>query len=345
MAESKSLLAHLTPWFYSPIEDRGTDALAYILNQSAACRAALDGLLRGGDFSPEPLLHLKTQVQYDDGKSRPDMVGYDSSHTERLLVESKFWAGLQPKQVSRYFGILEEAADGPGVLLVICPENRAMYLWPEVKADMEEGGRELKPFGSLGGTRRAEVVNSDKHLVMASWEVLLDRLDAVAETFEIRADIHQLRGLVQRLNDEAFPPLTPDMAAPDFDERDAHLRRMVKDAIARGRREGWLSTKDLTWGKTKSYYRRYFRVVGASAPWLGLSIEYREELYARTPIWIMMRAKDWPGIDEPEGMIKGAKWYWLPIRLKPNAVYGDVLKDVVSQLEDLADALCEDTVD
>lgn len=338
MAESKSLLAHLTPWFYRPIEDRGTDALAYILDQSAACRAALDGLLRGGDFSPEPLLHLNTQVQYDDGKSRPDMVGYDSSHTERLLVESKFWAGLQPKQVSRYFGILEEAADGPGVLLVICPENRAMYLWPEVKADMEEGGRELKPFGSLGGTRRAEVVNSDKHLVMASWEVLLDRLDAVAETFEIRADIHQLRGLVQRQNDEAFPPLTPEMSAHSFEILDTYFRRMVRDAIGRGRREDWLSTKGLRWGVTKQHRRRFFSVVGvANPPWLALGIEYRQELYERTPLWVSIWRKHSPKVHLPPDAVTDTEIFCLPIKLKTGAVYDDVLNDVVSQLKDITD--------
>ena len=101
MAESKSLLAHLTPSFYRPIEDRGTDGLAYILNKSAACRGALDGLLRDGEFRPQSISRVETQVM-DDSRSRPDMVGYDKDGKRRLMVEAKFWAPLQPCQGPRY---------------------------------------------------------------------------------------------------------------------------------------------------------------------------------------------------------------------------------------------------
>ena len=75
MAEDTTLLAHLLPRLTGRLEDAATDSLAFILNKSAACRGALDSLLKDVDFNPEPIARVETQVTYEDG-SRPDMVGY-----------------------------------------------------------------------------------------------------------------------------------------------------------------------------------------------------------------------------------------------------------------------------
>ena len=98
MAQEPTLLAHLVPRLTSQVEDAATDALAFILNKSEACRVALDRFIWDGDRGPEPITRVETQVTYEDG-SRPDMVGYDQSGSKRLLVESKFWATL-PRPVS-----------------------------------------------------------------------------------------------------------------------------------------------------------------------------------------------------------------------------------------------------
>ncbi len=245
MTESQSLLAHLTPWFYRPIEDRGTDALAYILNGSAACRAALNQMLRDDAFAPEPTLSFKTQVQYHEGKSRVDMVAYDSDGSVAMVVESKFWAGLQPDQSSRYFEILLETTSKPGLLLVISPKSRNSFLWPEVNEQMKAAGWTLERVSSFDGIRVANVKGTNKRCVMVSWEALVDRLDAAAESFAVRADIHQLRGLVQRQNDEAFPPLTAETTGHGFAILDAHFRRMVSNAVQRGKREFGLNMRGL----------------------------------------------------------------------------------------------------
>jgi len=338
MAESTSLLAHLTPWFYRPIEDRGTDALAYILNASAACRAVLDNILRDDEFAPEPSVRFKTQVQYDGGESRIDMVGYDGSGSAAMVIESKFWAGLQPNQTCRYFEILLHETSGPGVLLVICPQSRNRYLWPEVQDQMKMCGWILDPISSADGIEVARVAKTNKRCVMVSWEALVDRLDAAAESFAVRADVHQLRGLVQRQNDEAFPPLTADAAGHGFALLDTHFRKMVADAVQRGKREFGLSTKGLQWGTTKQYRRRFFRVEGVKEPrWLTLGIEYREDLYRRTPLWAMIPLKNGPKIKPVPGAISDEEHCWLPITLKTDAVYDDVLDDVVAQLKSITD--------
>lgn len=338
MAESQSLLAHLTPWFHRPIEDRGTDALAYILNGSPACRVALDTVLRDDDFAPEPQLKFKTQVQFDGGKSRIDMVGYDKHGSVATVVESKFWAGLQPNQTCRYFEILLHETSGPGVLLVICPQSRNRYLWPEVQDQMKMSGWNLEPISSADGVEVARVAKTNKRCVMVSWEALVDRLDAAAENFAVRADIHQLRGLVQRQNDEAFPPLTAETSAHGFEVLDLHFRRMVGSAIQRGKREFGLNTKGLQWGATKQYRRRFFKVEGVSEPrWLTLGIEYRQELYKKTPLWVMIPLKHDPKIKPVAGKISDKEHCWLPITLKTGAVYDDVLDDVVAQVKEITD--------
>ena len=66
MAQESTLLANLVPRLTSRFEDTATDALAYILNKSPACRDALGLLLREGEKSyPLGALHIfATQVTY-----------------------------------------------------------------------------------------------------------------------------------------------------------------------------------------------------------------------------------------------------------------------------------------
>ena len=102
MSQQHTLLAYLTPRLTSRVEDAATDALAFILNSSSACRDVLGLLLREEEesYHLDALSRFDTQVTYKDG-SRPDMVGYDQGDMKRLLVESKFWATLQEEQASR----------------------------------------------------------------------------------------------------------------------------------------------------------------------------------------------------------------------------------------------------
>ena len=84
MVQESSLLAHLVPRLTNRGEDTATDALAFILNKSGACRRALDLLLADSNFNLQPIANFQTQVTYKDG-SRPDMVGYDRDGGKRLL--------------------------------------------------------------------------------------------------------------------------------------------------------------------------------------------------------------------------------------------------------------------
>ncbi|MYA82424.1 MAG: hypothetical protein F4155_02760, partial [Acidimicrobiales bacterium] len=135
MSDNHSLLAHLVPKLTRGVEDAATDALAFILNGSKPCRDALVGMLAVGDRKLEEVAHTKTQVTISN-KSRLDLVAYDSAGSERLIIESKFWAPLLAGQAIRYVRHL--SCDGPAMLLFVAPRARHETLWAKIKQQFKD---------------------------------------------------------------------------------------------------------------------------------------------------------------------------------------------------------------
>ena len=343
MTQEPTLLAHLVPRLTSQVEDAATDALAFILNKSEACRGVLDDLLRDEDFEPEPITRVETQVTYEDG-SRPDMVGYDPSGAKRLLVESKFWASLLEGQASGYFGQLEE--EGPGVLLFIAPDSRIETLWAEVKRQMEEGeeGVQLEILATPRRVRRAKIT-TDKHLMLTSWSHLLDRMStAVAGDSAVASDMQQLRGLAKHQDETAFLPIHPKEFGLALPRRIRGLNQLIDDAVlAHGVKQGWMSTKGLQARAQREGYGRYFSFTDIPG-WLFLGIEF-DSLWATsgdTPLWLMMEKKvpkdsgeapnktRHPVKYEGSGVFTG--YSMVPIHLRTGVEYQQALEDVVNQI-------------
>ena len=351
MPQESTLLAYLVPRLTSSVEDTATEALAFILNKSPACRDALGLLLREGEgaYHLDTLASFDTQVTYKDG-SRPDMVGYDQGGGKRLLVESKFWATLLEGQASGYFDQLEDA--GPSVLLFIAPTARLEILWGEIRRQMESGpdGVKLETVETSNQMHRARVMGpdyQDKRLMLASWPLLLDRLAAaVPPDSLVAADVRQLRGLAQREDDEAFQPIKTVEFSPSVPRRLQWLNRLIDDVVrSRGRQEGWMSTKGLIATPQRDGYGRYFRFRndrGEVIPGdLFLCVNYR--LWATsgdTPLWL------WIGSDVPISPVHlrdnvpslaelggSSGPYDVPIYLTPGAEYGRVLDNVVRQVK------------
>lgn len=345
MTNSPSLLAELAPWFIQPLEDRGTDSLAYILTKSAGCMTQLNRLLRDGGFQPAPITKVATQIAVDP-RSRPDLVGRDEARSQRLIVESKFWAPLQPAQAPRYVDAL--ATDGSGVLLFIVPRKRFDEIWPKITAQLQAPGAGLTlsedETDAYADIWRAEIVTEGEQpnhgLMMVSWLHLLNQLNAGAETTSVQSDIHQLMGLAQRQEDEGFGPLTPDAGTAEFAELDDELRRIVYEAVDRGRGEGWLIADGLRASPRSDGYGRYARVADKKTI-LRLGVEYHDELFERTPTWVSVHASYFANAERPpdgfEGPLAG-RW-WHPIALETEAVYETVLADLVAQLRTIADRL------
>ena len=343
MHEETTLLAHLVPRITNRIEDTATDALAFILNKSENCREAFNDLLRDGGFGVELVNRFQTQVTYEDG-SRPDMNGYDKTGTKRLLVESKFWATLLQGQASGYLDQLD--GEGPGMLLFIAPESRLTTLWPEIERQMRDAGKEIEPIETQSNIRKARIANSDKGLMLVSWDQLLRRLsDAAGGDSQVASDIQQLGGLARRQDAEAFLPIHPEELAPSLPRRIRLINRLIDEAIRKGRQDIGITTEGLRRAPQIQGYGRYFRFREVPGD-LFLCVNYRLwSTEADTPLWLWISLQVPVNVDKLRGkfpsMIENGGYgpYDVPIHLKTGVEHQAVLDDVIRQIKDIKESI------
>ena len=345
MAEQETtLLARLAPWIDETVATR---ALAHILNQSAASRRALDGFLRDGGVSLEPITQVETEV-YGPGGIRVDMVCNSVGNAKPpVLVELKFLAGLTANQPTNYLRWL--LSDGnESALLFIAPESRVEPLWPQLTRRVEEMGQQLSGVGA--GARCVRVGDTRCHLMLVSWETLLEgmavRTRADGEEPIIEENIRQLSGLA-RCKSEAvaqvfaasYLELGPDIE----DRRERDLRVIIDGAIENGVREGWASREGLSTSRfsPRHPHGRYFKLTETSLKrevWLG--VDNNRWKGSNTPLWVWFNPGDlevWSKIRDhlPEESDSG----WVPVRLKRDVEMNDVVDDVTSQLKDMSDII------
>ena len=341
-----TLLAHLLPRVTSRVEDAATDSLAFILNRSDECTEALNGLLEYPGFPLRRIDRVETQVTEDE-KSRPDMVGYDRRGRKRLLVEAKFWAGLQHEQATRYFEKLENKR--PSVLLFICPDSRIETLWARIRRQMKTDGFRFKNLESPRRTRRAGVIGTRHHVFLISWSRLLDRLGtAVPRDGRLASDIQQLRGLAKYQDEEAFLPIHPQEFGLAFPRRMRGLNRLIDDIVARGVSKGWMSTKGLKATAHRDGYGRYVSLRDVPGGTVFLCSNYRLwTTSGDTPVWLRISPKvpydpvklrsGIPSLVDDTG--HGSWKHAVPITLKTGVEYQSVLDDAFHQVKEIADGI------
>ena len=339
MAENDTLLAHLVTKHARSPEDAATDALVYILNKSKPAALAFNSLIKTVVTEVEECTTFRTQET--EGRSRFDLVGRDKDSNRRVIGESKFWAGLGEGQGKIY---LEQLANtGPAVLLFVVPDIRIDNLWAEVKRDV---GRELGPDEKVGRRRSAVVVGENRHLLMVSWQDLLDSLatGAAAEPSTVE-EIRQLHGLAKRMDSEAFLPLRKEELGPDFPRRMINLARLVNEALNEGQRQGWLFPIGSRWSGSTDLESAgwYLRISSHRVEaWFGIY----HKLWASgasedTPLWLRLygASPDTLGKISAELELRVSEEIYFPIHLKTGVEYDDVLGDVVRQLKAIADVI------
>ena len=104
-----------TPKLVSRSEEIVTHTLGHILSSSEVSRQALRDFLLTRDVDIGEIKRVDTQNQGKRGGGIPDLVTYDESGAERLLLEAKFWAGLTSNQPVTYLQRLPK--DKPSALL------------------------------------------------------------------------------------------------------------------------------------------------------------------------------------------------------------------------------------
>ena len=336
MPDNDTLLSYLVSSFPGNTENIATEALWHILNSSNASMEALNDVVRSGVREIKPIDTVKTQVSSPDG-TRPDLVGLDENDRERVLVEVKFRAGLSSTQPNGYLNRLPD--DGPSVLVFLAPEERIQWLWPELRDRIKEKYGDVTDIDSERKCLR--VGNTQRYLMIVGWGSLLDSMAARARDDEesgIETQIRQLRNLAKYAYTGTIKPITQDeRIGSDSEDRIRMLKQLIDEATERGIEHRWVDRKGLR-ATPRSYgYGRYIRLFG-SVVWFGVNIERFEETQD-TPLWVNSQYSFQPIATELAGKVDLQDSYWIPVVLKREVEYPQILDGVVDSLKHIADAI------
>ena len=338
MPDTDTLLAYLVSSFPGNTENIATEALRHIFDHSDACGVALNDVIQSGARGVNAVTTIKSQV-IQEGGTRPDLVGFDETGKERVLIEVKFWAGLTDKQPNGYIRVLPD--DGPTLLMFLVPEERVQSLWPQLQERIRQ---EFGCFVEIESERRClRVGETQKHVMIVSWGGLLDSMaarsrdsaEAVVET-----EIRQLRSLAKYADDGAFKPIRPDEElGAESEMRQRQFKRLVDAATERGVEQEWVSRKGLRATPRGYGYGRYVRL-HETIVWFGINTEQFEGT-GETPLWVDCYdyLQDKPSaVRDALGMRDSQ---WAPVTLIRDAEYPEILDGVVDSLKQIADACVE----
>jgi len=332
-----SVFAHVARKLTGRTETVATEALGYILSKSAASREALRETLRTGGVDVPPLVQVATEVQGKQDE-RVDVVCFDESGTERVLIEVKFWAGLTGHQPNTYLSRLPQDGE-PAVLLFVAPEQRLKTLWAEV-CRRADGPFDLRSEPTPEALKAVTINEHPHRMMVTSWRALLNTMASragIAGDSSADRDILQLHALCEREDTEAFLPIHGEEFAPAFPRRMIGLRTLIDDATARGRSRGFVRTKRLKVVPQVNGYGRFIRLGKGNNEWLanswfgihhGLWVSKQE-----TPLWLVFRGEHARLAQKKLGdRVYG---FTLPTGVE----YEEVLDSVVDQLREVGDTL------
>lgn len=273
-SQSHGLLAAIAPRLTPALENVATEALCYILDRSPQTEKAFRGFIAqvSGASFPEKLT-WRTQRGGED-QAIPDLVGEDAAGSQRAIVEAKFWAELTPNQPAAYLERLRHQEDG-GVLLFVAPKVRIEGLWQEIRRACPEGTCAQSDETSRTEARCATVMGRHK-LALVGWSSVIHTLRneaAVAGEMGVAADLEQLRGLIERVDEEAFLPLWPEDLSKRFPSRILQFRDLLQDAVLGLTRKcaNDLGMKRRRWAAGPGWFGIYV----ASGPGVKSCIRYR----------------------------------------------------------------------
>ena len=338
MPDNDTLLAYLVSSFPGNTENIATEALRHVFDHSDASVVALNDIVQSGVQRIQPISKVKSQVIQQDG-TRPDLVGFDETGKERVLIEVKFWAALTNNQPNNYISRLPD--DGPALVMFLAPEERVRSLWPQLR------DRLIREFGSLNEVdserKCVRVEGTQRHLMVASWGGLLDSMAARSRDdgeAGVETEIRQLRSLAKHADTGALKPVRQgEELGADSEARKRLYKRLIDAATERGIEQQWASRKGLR-ATPRSYgYGRYIRLAGAIV-WFGVNVDQFART-ADTPLWVDFQYsfKDVPTrTREALGMQDG---HWGAVNLKRDVEYPEMLDGVVDSLKKFADTIQE----
>ena len=345
---SRTLLADLAVMMSSP-EDVATRALELVLGRSPAANASVERLLdlwRG--HSGPSIFRWVSQVTGDD-QARTDLQGFDEHEDTVAILENKFWAGLTDNQPTTY---LDRLPPG-GMLVFVVPAKRVALIAYELALRLAAPGRPTATFAREGGSQVAHL-KCGRTLVVAPWSAILNALAAAleaAEEHDNRADVHQLEGLVERQEQEGFQPFTATDLTGETPRLIVRLCDLVDAAVQELLTRGYADKKNLRATGSHSWYGHYLRIHG-----YGCLLAMHAGRWAAagiSPIWLRVSSSDWKFTEEIRLPLRRAvndpatiqedrgywEGFWIPIRLAEGRDRDAVLRDVLAQVDRVAQAL------
>jgi hypothetical protein len=348
---NRTLFGALSSRFAPHPENLATEALHFLLDSRIAAGALLDLLAPSGAAIRE-VVRFETQAGSQDSGT-PDLIGYDSSGTPRLIIENKFWAGLTENQPVTYF---ERSLADDGLLLFIVPRKRQEVIWTELLYRMQSADivMDESPVRDLTFARTSR----GRVLAVTNWLAVLNvmstALDAANERSGV-ANLDQLRGLCEEMDAKAFLPLRADeLTDQSIARRMVNLAdlvdRIVGAACSRGIADKSRGIADKS-GPLKLTPTRYgtghYLRVGDYQFWFGIKLDVWAK-YGITPIWISVerdtafskatvvqeKLRGWAAETPPRAIIE-SKAAHVPIRL-PHGVEETAVKEyALAQLQEL----------
>lgn len=356
-AAQTSLLAHLANRFTNQTETLATEALGYILSQSAPARVALQEMLGSGGADVGPISRVETEfkvkVKAKEGskskEARIDLVGFGEGDAKRALVEVKFWAGLTENQPNTYLDELLKNEE-PSALLFVAPESRLETLWPEIVRLANVGGFSL--IDTTGTALPSAVVKGGPHrLMLTSWRAMLGEMRGKAGDVTVEKDIDQLQALCDQQDQAAFLPLNAGELGPGFSKRAIDMYNLFHAVISRVHKEGiW---EKIGHSKLGANFGHYFSS-DVGDIWVGVHYEFGTQ-HRETPFWVMLGFSSNAKLDEIRKRLDAARREagldyidteygktpvsLIPIHLPDGVEYEVVLNSVVGQIRNIGEIL------
>lgn len=335
------LFGHLATRFGRSPEDLATEGLCYVLNHRVAGNAFAAFVNERAETTLPENLTFRTQEAATEGDGQPDMSGVSGDGTTRLLVESKFWAGLTQNQPNGY---LLELNETPGsVLLFLVPHPRREYIWPKIRdaaAEKFEVKREDNYRVSLAKAAT---------LVLCSWRDALNAVEAGVQAEGgmrgLLEDIRQVQSLCERYSREGFVPLRGDELGQDVGKRVNQLTYLVTD-LRNHLGDGWGGSANMATSRKRYTFKTTLHGFGAV---IGIKYIWWARR-GQSPIWLRIKARDDDRCAEVVRVLKPEYGAFddkpsyptdvlLPLPLKLGVERDDVLADLAGQLDDIAERL------
>ena len=167
-------------------------------------------------------------------------------------------------------------------------------LWYELLNRCRQAGLPIEQEEVLKSEFGTAIIDDRHRIALVSWRVLLTSLRVALEMSGERAvisDVEQLLGLCNRMDSEAFIPLSTDDLSSLHPRRILQYMRVVDAVVQVGLKDGWCSKGGLKQANAPAWYGHWIRL-GASGARVEVDLRKWSQ-HCETPVWLTIAGKDW----------------------------------------------------